>query len=164
MATRRWLTDLHLWALATGVVFVALVGVELLNRADDRTGLAALVRLLLAGHYHRWVLVAVAGQSLLLILRAVAIGWVVQAVAVAFGVRLTARPIGEPDPDYRELDGPGSDPDGPWGERLAGWVALKRGGVFLHRGRQGEADAARHPADSADPPGPGAPVAVPGTD
>jgi hypothetical protein len=149
MATRRWLTDLHLWALTTGVVFVALVGAELLDRADDRNGLGTLVRLLLAGRFQRWVLVAAAGQSLLLIVRAVAIGWVVQAAAVAWGVRLTARQGGEPDPDYRELDGPGSDPDGPWGEHLAGWVALKRRGVFLNRGRRAEAECSGPPTDAA---------------
>ena len=47
------LTDVHLWALATGLGFVALVGVELLSRANDQPGLGALVRLLLAGQFQR---------------------------------------------------------------------------------------------------------------
>ena len=104
MAKRRWPTDYRLWALAAGVVFIPLGFMDLLaGSGKEEHSLWAYLRLLLAGGHNNQALVSMLViQGLFLAIPAAAIGWLVQALAVMCGVRLTGRPDRQMVRDYQE--------------------------------------------------------------
>ena len=80
-------------------------------------------------------LAPVVGHVLGLAVGAAVVGWVVQVVAVAAGLRIASEP-GQDLLDYPELVDLGADPDEPWEEHLGRLVTLKQRGELLRRGRR----------------------------
>jgi hypothetical protein len=127
MRTRGRRTDYHLWALAAGLSFIALVAADLSGRpADDAAAVPTTTR---------QVLKAVARRGVVFVTLSAAVGWLVQAAAVAGGLRVAGEPAGPEVADYHEVAGTEPAPDVPWDERLDRLVVLKRQGVLLARGR-----------------------------
>lgn len=106
MAKRRWRTDYRLWALAIGMVFVPLAFVDVLGSGTKApSSLWAYARLLFEGRSNSAALVGMlVFQGLFLAVVAAPLGWLVQAVAVMCGVRLTGRPDRQQVRDYGEPD------------------------------------------------------------
>ena len=88
---RSYQTDYRLWAVIATMLFVALGFVNVLGSGTkSESSLWAYFGLLAeGGNNTRFLLVAIVVQSLCLAAPAIAVGWLIQAVAVLCGARLT---------------------------------------------------------------------------
>jgi hypothetical protein len=173
MATDRLPIDLKLWALVSGLLFAALVGIDVMDGfGRDGMSMGTSLRLWAGKQLKTWTLIEdLTIRSLLFAVPAAIVGWALHGLAVICGIRLGDTTGRQNHLDFSNADEIGVGSTEPWGEQLARLAALKQEGELLSRGRRERfagppdpgtgPDAAGRPSDpggsaKATPPGPSA--------
>jgi hypothetical protein len=142
MPDRRLPIDLKLWALVFGVLFFAMVCVDVAGGFGYVPGSYAInVQNWQAGKHTGWQTVKkVVPISLLYAITSGILSWPIHSFVVIAGIRFGSSTCWLNRRDYQELKDAEIGPNEPWEEHLKRMAALREKGELLRRGRKRDAD------------------------